>query len=258
MKSALIGFTGFVGANIESQFTFTDKYNSKNIGDIDGNEYEIVVSAANGAEMWRINQEPEQDLANINAYIDHLKTVKTKKLVLISTVGVYKRFIGIDEDTPIETEGLLPYGAHRYYLEQYCQDNFDALIVRLPGLYGPGLKKNVIYDLIHNNNVDRIHQAGRYQYYNLDNIWKDINIALDNNLKQVNFATEPVSTKELAKECFNLDFTNEPPDVQPANFDMRTKSAAVFGGYGGYMYSKQEELRDIKSFVEHEREIGAA
>lgn len=249
MKTALIGYTGFVGSNIAEQHEFDDLYNSKNIRDIEGKEYDLVVSAANRAEMWRINQEPEKDLAEINEYIEHIKKVKAKKFVLISTVGVYKTAVGVNEDTPIDTEGLLPYGANRYYLENFCRDNFDTTIVRLPGLFGKGLKKNVIYDLMHNNNVDRIHAEGVYQYYNLANIWKDIQIALENNLPLVNFATEPVSTKEVAKYCFDMDFSNIPKDIQPAVWDMRTKHAAIYEGDGEYIYSKHQELEDIKKFI---------
>jgi hypothetical protein len=253
MKTALIGYTGFVGSNINAQKTFSGTFNTSNIQDIDGATYDLVVSAANGAEMWRINQEPEKDRAAIRGFIEHLKTVKIKKLVLISSVGVYKNPVGVTEDTSIDTDGLLPYGVNRYYLEQFCSNNFDTLIVRLPGLFGDGLKKNVIYDLLHNNNVDRIHHAGSYQYYNLAHIWKDIEVALTNNLKLINFATEPVRTDEVAKECFGIDFTNEPTGVTPASFDMRSKYASLYGAVGDYLYSKQQELADIKQFVDQQR-----
>jgi nucleoside-diphosphate-sugar epimerase len=250
MRTALIGCTGFVGSNLAAQYDFTDLYNTSNIADITGKSYDLVVSAANRAEMWRINQEPEKDRAEIQAFIERLKTVTIKQLVLISTVGVYKDPVGVDEDTPIETDGLSPYGVNRYYLEQFCRDNFDCLVVRLPGLFGPGLKKNVIYDLLNDNNVDRIHQAGSYQYYDLQKIWQDIKTALSNNLKLVNFATEPVRTDEVARECFGIDFTNEPAGVNPGSFDVRTKYASIFNGKDSYLYSRQRELASIKSFVE--------
>jgi len=90
MRTALIGYTGFVGSNLADQYAFDDVYNSKNIADIEGQEYDLVVSAANRADMWRINQEGQQDLAEIKEYIGHIEKAKIKKLVLISTVGVYK------------------------------------------------------------------------------------------------------------------------------------------------------------------------
>ncbi len=251
MRSALIGYTGFVGGNIAEQYSFDDLYNSKNISDIEGKEYDLVVSAANRAEMWRINKEPETDRAEIEEFINHIQKAKIGKLVLVSTVGVYKNPNGADEDTPIDTDGLLPYGVNRYYLEQFCRDNYDTTIIRLPGLFGEGLKKNVIFDLLNNNSIDRIHKDGVYQYYNLGNIWKDIQVALDNNLPLVNLATPPVSTEEVARECFGIEFTNVPEDVKPAFWDMHSKYADVYKGDGDYLYAKEQELYDIKQFVKN-------
>lgn len=253
MRTALIGYTGFVGSNIEQQTSFDDLYNSKNIGDIENKEYDLVVSAANRAEMWRINQEPDIDRAEIDEFISHIRKAKIGKLVLISTVGIYKDPNGANEDTPIETEGLLPYGLNRYHLEQFCRDNFDTTIVRLPGLFGSGLKKNVIYDLLHDNMIDKIHSDGTYQYYNLDNIWRDISIAVDNNLSLVNLAVPPVSTREVAKVAFGMDFTNHPEGTKPAYWDMHSKYAELYGGEGNYLYTKKQELKDIEEFVKRER-----
>lgn len=254
MKTALIGYTGFVGGNIEVQHSFDDKYNSRNIFEIKNQEYDLVVSAANRAEMWRINKEPEVDRTEIENFISHIKKARIGKLVLISTVGVYKSPNGANEDTAIETYGLSPYGVNRYNLEQYCRDNFDTTIIRLPGLFGSGLKKNVIFDLLHTNMIDKIHADGVYQYYNLDNIWKDITVALDNDLPLVNFATPPVSTREVARIAFGLnDFDNQPEGVKPAFWDMRSKYAHIYGSNGNYLYTKEQELDQIKRFVERER-----
>lgn len=250
MKTALVGHTGFVGGNIAEQHDFDDLYNSKNIGDIEGRDYDLVVSAANKAEMWRINQEPEVDRAEIDEFINHISKVKINKLVLISTVGVYKNPNGSDEDTRIETDGLTPYGLNRYHLEQFCRDNFDTTIVRLPGLFGKGLKKNVIFDLLNDNNVDRIHADGVYQYYNLDNIWSDITTAIEKKLPLVNLATPPLATEELARECFGRAFSNKPADVVPGVWDMHSKYAQTYGGEGNYLYSKAQILADIKKFVQ--------
>lgn len=253
MRTALIGYTGFVGSNVSGQHKFDDFYNSSNISDLEGKEYDLVVSAANRADMWRINQESEQDLVEIKQFIDHISKAKIKKLVLISTVGVYKNPNGSNEDTTIELDGLSPYGVNRYFLETFCRDNFDTTIVRLPGLFGDGLKKNVVFDLLHNNNIDRIHKDGVYQYYNLANIWHDITIALDNDLDLVNFATPPVSTFVVAKECFGINFDTDPDDVKPAFWDMHSKYADLYGSDGDYLYTKKQELDQIKAFVDHEK-----
>lgn len=254
MNAALIGYTGFVGSNLDEQGDFTAKFNSKNIGEIDGSSFELVVCSAARAEKWRINQEPEKDLYEIEMLINHLKTIQAKKFVLISTIDVYKKPVNVDEDTQIDTDGLHAYGRNRYLLEQFCQNHFNnVLIVRLPGLFGNGLKKNVIYDLLHNNNVNRIHHAGSFQYYNLDYIWRDIQKAIKNNLSLVNFATEPVRTDEIAKGAFGIEFSNKPEGVSAGSYDFHTKYAGIYGKSGPYIYTKAEEIADIKEFVNREK-----
>jgi hypothetical protein len=255
MATALIGYTGFVGGNIDAQADFSDKYNTSNIDDIDGKDYDLVVSAATYAEMWKINQDPEGDRAQIEGLINHLRNVKAKKFVLISTVGVYKSPNGADEDTPLDTDGLPAYGTNRIPLEDFVRDNFkESLIVRLPGLFGQGLKKNVIFDLMNNNMVEKIHSQGVYQYYNLANIWKDINVALDAGLPLVNFATEPVRTDEVAAYAFGIEnFDQQPEGIKPAFWDMHSKHASLYGGTPPYLYSKQQVLDDIKAFVKAQK-----
>lgn len=253
MKTALIGYTGFVGSNLAAQYHFDDLYNTSNIKDIEGKSYDLVVSAGARAEKWRINQEPERDRAEIDDLISHLQTVTAGQFVLISTVDVYMTPIDVDEDSSIDLAGLHPYGMNRYHLEQFVRKNFDGLILRLPGLFGDGLKKNVIFDLLNDNNIDRIHHAGSFQYYNLNYLWKDIQLGIANNIKLLNLATEPVRTDEIARYCFDTDFKNEPEGVAAGLYDFRSKHASLFGGSNGYLYSKQQELDDIKAFVKKER-----
>lgn len=252
MKTALIGYTGFVGSNLARQNAFDDLYNSSDIQDIVGKEYDLIVSAGARAEKWRINQEPEKDMAELEQLMGYLKQVKAKEFVLISTVDVYKKPVDVNEDTELDLDGLHPYGANRIALEDFIKETFqNSLIVRLPGLFGEGLKKNVIYDFLHDNNVHNIHHGGSFQYYNLANIWKDIQTARDNKINLINFATEPIVTSELASYCFGIkDFKNEPDGVSAGSYDMHTKYAKAYGQEGDYLYSRQQVLDEIKAFVE--------
>lgn len=253
MIKALIGHTGFVGSNLDSQTNFDFKFNSKNISEIDGKSFDLVVCSAARAEKWRINQEPEKDLNEIKSLIERLKTIKTKKFVLISTVDVYKQPIDVDESTRPEKKDLHPYGLNRLYLEEFCKNNFNTLIVRLPGLFGRGLKKNVIYDLLNDNNLEKIHHAGTFQYYNLANFWRDLSIVINSDIELINFATEPVRTDEIAKLCFGIDFNNSPEEMTAGLYDMHTKNSNIFDKKGNYLYSKDEVVNDIKKFVQKER-----
>lgn len=255
MTTALFGYTGFVGGNILARQPFDNLFNSTNASDSAGKEYSLVVFAAARAEKWRINQDPESDLRHIEELESLIAGVSALSFVLVSTVDVYKMPVAVDETTPIDTAGLHAYGAHRYRLEEFVRElNPDALIVRLPGLFGHGLKKNVIFDLLHHNNVDRIHQAGSFQYYNLQKLWRDLSMALEHDLRCVNLASEPIRTDELALDTFGITLYDRPGDASPGNYDVRSIHAKLFGGTGPYAYSRVQTLAEIAEFVRIEKE----
>ena len=146
---ALVGYTGFVGSNIYSEGKIDSVYNSKNIESAYGTEPDLLIYSGLRAEKYLANNDPEKDMELINQAIENISKINPKKLVLISTVDVLKNPVDVDEMADIETEGLQAYGYNRYQLELWVRDHYkDALIVRLPGLFGKNIKKNFIYDYI--------------------------------------------------------------------------------------------------------------
>ena len=149
MRTALIGYTGFVGSNLALQYEFTDKYNSKNIREIAGKSYDFCICAGVKAQKWVANQQPEKDLADIQTLIDQLEKAEIKQFVLISTIDVYPQPIDVNEDSIIDKFNLHPYGLNRLYLEGWVAKRYPShLIIRLPGLFGQNIKKNFIHDLL--------------------------------------------------------------------------------------------------------------
>ncbi len=107
MRRALIGFTGFVVApTLDRQQAFTDRYNSKNFREMAGQQFDEVVCAGIQAVKWWANQNPEEDWVGITPLLEVLGKTEIKRLVLIPTVDVYKNPVGVDENTPIETDGV--------------------------------------------------------------------------------------------------------------------------------------------------------
>ena len=148
--NVLVGYTGFVGSNLYASGAFAAGFNSKNIREAYGLEPDLLVYAGLRAEKYLANNFPDKDLALIEEAEYNIERICPRKLVLISTVDVYKNPVKVDEDTEIVTEGLHAYGLDRYLLEQWVREHYeDALIIRLPGLFGRNLKKNFIYDFIH-------------------------------------------------------------------------------------------------------------
>ena len=252
MTKALIGYTGFVGSHLLCQQHFDDCFNSANIDTIDGKSYDLVVCAGVPAAKWIANRDPVKDRANIQQLTRHLRTIKADKFVLVSTVDVYPVPVGVDEDSSIDMATCEPYGKHRLELEHFVADCFDACIVRLPGLFGRGLKKNVIYDFLHDNNVNLINPKGVFQFYSLEHLTHDINVALQNDLDLINITSEPLTVEEVAHVCLGDEFVNtiDQPGVQ---YDYLSRYAHLFGGQNGYLYSKEQVLADLQAYVTEER-----
>jgi len=252
MSNALIGYSGFVGTTLLKQSSFDCLYRSTNIGEIKGKHFDIVVCAGAPAQKWIANREPAGDREKIEGLITHLKSMTCKTLVLISTVDVFKNPIGVDEVTSVEESGLHAYGLHRRLLEQFVESHFSRyLIVRLPGLVGPGLRKNVIFDLLNDNNLQAIDSRGVFQFYPMVNLWYDIQAALDSGLKLVHLTAEPISVAEVSSQGFGMPFEQVQVNI-PASYDMRTRHAQIFSTSGHYQYSRRETIQAVRAYAQSE------
>ena len=249
MKRALIGHTGFVGSNLLRQAEFTHTYHRANIESLGEESFDEIVCAGAPAEKWRANANPEADRENIDRLIAALARARCESFVLISTVDVFARPAGVDEDD--DADATNAYGRHRLLLEREAAARFRTLIVRLPGLFGDGLKKNAIYDLLHGNNVQQIHPDDSYQFYDTGLLWRDVEKAQREGIALLHVATEPVAMSEVAARFFAG--TLEPaPARAPAAYDMQSRHAHLWGGER-YLYSKEQVFEGLESFVRRSR-----
>jgi len=252
MSRALIGHTGFIGSNLVGQMVFDDFYDSKNIESIKGKKYDLVISAANSGLRWMVNQDPARDLDNIKAFIKNISDIRAGIFVLISTIDVYRHPIGVYEDHPADADGSNPYGKNRLYLENFVRNNFtNHLVIRLPVVYGMNLKKNIIYDVLNNNEVEKIDPTATLQFYNAANLASHITTALDSKISVLNMATAPIVVKELMKESLGVELNNKPG--KGLVYDMGTRHAAHFGKSENYIYTRAEIIEDLKFFKEQYR-----
>ncbi len=312
---ALLGYTGFVGSNIAKQMKFERLFNSKNSNELLLESYDLVVCSAIRAEKFLANKYPEEDKALIVRLQEQLKGLKCKTFVLISTIDVVDQQCGADEHYPIDIDKLEPYGRHRYEFEQFvCSTFSDVYILRLPALFGDGLKKNFIFDIIHkiptmimkekfnellpllsdeqrevltssyqqldngNYSVVSLSKEKRialisvlefvgftsavftdsrseFQFYDLNNIGKDIDFVLQNNIPLLNVNSEPMSAKEIAKECFDIEFDTIIHNRTPIKQDVKTAYSSLVDRNDGYLYGKEEiivALRQFKERVAHD------
>lgn len=305
--NALVGYTGFVGSNIYAAGNFDAVYNSKNIEEAYGTKPDLLIYAGVRAEKYLANNEPEKDMEQIVQAEENLAKIDPRKLVLISTIDIFKIPKDVDETTQVDTSGLLPYGYNRYQLELWVRKNYpEALIVRLPGLFGANIKKNFIYDYLNaipsaladakmkellrlddrlkdyyhkqDNGFYRLNSISveegkvlkekftrigfsalnftdsrsRYQFYDLNRLWGDLQTALEHAVRVWHPATEPISAGELYRYLTGDIFVNE-LEMVPADYDYRTIHAELFGGRNGYICDKSVVLEEIRKFVKEKK-----
>lgn len=299
----LVGNTGFVGSNIFRNGQFDAGFDHTNIEQAYGLNPDLLIYAGVPAVKYLANQDREADFALIQQAFDNIQKINPKQLVLISSVDVYKDSFQKDEDAVMDKDGMEAYGLNRLLLEEMVREHYEnALIVRLPALFGANIKKNFIYDLLNpapsmlneakfnelsakidflsecyqkqpngfyqlqkikaslkecliqelsNNNFSALNftdSRASYQFYNLDYLFDHITLALDNKIKVLNIATEPITAAEVYEYLYGKQFVNHITD-HPANYNFKTKHSAVFGSDDGYILKRDQILSDIKYFV---------
>lgn len=252
MANALVGFSGFVGSTLLRQTAFEALYRSTDIQQIRGRAFDTVVCAGAPAQKWIANRDPEDDRRKIDALIGHLDAIECRRFVLISTVDVFRTPVDVDEATPVDEAGLHAYGLHRRLLERFVEARFaEHLIVRLPGLVGPGLRKNVIFDFLNDNNLHAIDSRGVFQFYPMVNLWFDLQAAQRAGLRLVHLTAEPVSVADVSRLGFGRPF-EQPLAGAPARYDMQTRHAELFGGRGRHQYGVRETIQAIRAYAQSE------
>jgi hypothetical protein len=159
----------------------------------------------------------------------------------------------VDEGADPRSAPNHAYGANRLWFEEEMRRLFPhALILRLPALFGHGLKKNVLFDLMHAHRLEAIDPRARFQWYDLARLWDDVAAAERAGLRLANLAVEPVMTGEIVASFFPDLIPRLRPEAfegEPSAYDMRTRHAAAFGGSEHYVMDRRECLARMADFL---------
>ena len=254
MNNAIFGYSGFVGSYLTKYFKFDYLYNSKNIEESKNKKFDTIFISCIPAKKWIANKYPEKDKESIKYIEKILETIQAKRVILISTIDVYDVLnTKLNEDVIINYNNNNTYGKNRYLFEEFIREKFnDVYIFRLPALFGRGLKKNILYDLLNNNNVNSINLNTYFQWYNLDWLHNDIENCIQNNIKICNLFTEPLHTKDIISLFPEYKFSYENHSF--FNYDVTTKYYKYFkNGVKGYIRNKETVFVDITKFVEERK-----
>ncbi|WP_314329857.1 sugar nucleotide-binding protein [Oribacterium sinus] len=204
MKDLLVGCTGFVGGNLKKYHLFEGECHSTDIHEYYGSQPELCVYAGVPSAMYLANSHPEEDLRIIQQAFDNLRQICPRRLVLISTVAVYSNPKKVDEKSVIQLNTLPAYGYNRALLESWVRKEFkDSLVVRLPALYGEGLKKNFLYDL--HNIIPAMLQRKKYEELSKDS--ELVKLSYTSSNYDFYKLCERANIKEL-REFFNTNAFN--------------------------------------------------
>ena len=253
MTAALIGHTGFVGASLARTAHFDVLINRTNLESLRGMHLEQVVCAGLPAAKWLANRSPDQDAANVHCLEATLSAIRADSFVLISTIDVYPQTGGADEACDCSKQPNHAYGTHRLGFERFVQNTFPrAHIVRLPALFGAGLKKNVLYDLLHERQLERINPASRFQWYPLGLLPGHLRTIKACDLRLVNLFTEPIETHAIIEQFFPHLAVGGSPDPL-AHYDLCTRYGTLFGRNERYVLGRAGVVAALADFIRAEQ-----
>lgn len=241
---ALVGSTGFLGGQLLQEHRFDLAVHRPDLERLRGACVDVLVCAGLPAEKWRANKEPQADWENMTRLAAVLASVQAARPVLISTIDVYQPAVGVDESDPASFDGQGAYGTHRAWFEAFFQAHFpDAVVVRLPGLYGPGLRKNLVRDLLEGLEEQylKVNATSRFQFFDTTRTWDVLERTWELGLPLLNVTSEPVTAQDVAG-LFGVTLQDAGPRVE---YDMRSRHSEQFGGRDGYLYSKADVLAGI-------------
>jgi nucleoside-diphosphate-sugar epimerase len=199
--TCLIG-RGFVGEALQRQLQFDHVFSRRDIASLRwasaSPHFKLLVIAAMPAAVYKANDEPVVDVHTLIDLLDVLRVVTADRVVLISTVNVYgvvQRAEVVSERTPAVPSDT--YGKHRLMLEHACAALFadKLLTLRLPALFGKGLRKNFLFDLLTDNPLaNTINDSALFQWFSVDRLPQ---LITDLDIGVYNVVTDPISAGAL-------------------------------------------------------------
>ena len=219
---AVVG-NGLIGKRLQKFVNATHVFDSKQLLDLPLREYSTVyVAAPSGNRIWA-SQNPGFDQASTGLLIRNLLVTKCERIVLIST-----------GDTQVKPD--TGYGKNRLELENAIRGRFENhYIIRLPGLIGNDITKNILYDIKHKTEwADKINGSVKQQWYPLDDLEKDIPAIIEGSERIVNLVSEPILNKDIVDEFSNGTQINE----TAVGYDLKP-----------YKYTKEEIFDQISLYM---------
>lgn len=133
MRICVLGQNGFIG------HTVLELLRQKHDVVSEPQPCEVLVNCAGFSHMYEAKRNPDKMKAVEDVVFDRIKAVPCERIIHLSTIYV-------------KTNPQEPYSQVKRMVEERLLAAYpQALILRLGSMLGPGLRKNAVYDLIHDD-----------------------------------------------------------------------------------------------------------
>jgi len=145
---------------------------------------ELLFVCAPTGNRIAVKKDPAKDLFDVNDIVRKINQINPSRCVLLGTV-----------DSLLNSDH--PYSINRRRLEELY--NFD-LILRLPNLIHKNIQKNLLWDLKNKKWLDSHNLNSTQQWYNLEELAKDIQTIEKLGYQQYNLVSVPVQNRYIVEQ----------------------------------------------------------
>mgnify|MGYP003631179297 CR=1 FL=1 len=193
-KIGVVGANGFVGKAICRALKKCDyevfEITRENCDEYKSFKYDFLINTAMPSKrFWALNNPIDDVKATILKTAELLYQWEYNKFIQISSLSAK-----IQLDTP--------YGVHKRSSEVLVENKENSLIIRLGALYGDGLDKSSLFDIINHNHI-YVDINSEYNYIDIDIVSRWIAKNLNKTgIKEIG-AKDTISLMEISKRVWN-------------------------------------------------------
>jgi len=234
-KIGIIGGGGLLGSNLREYFSKSAEVDSIEKDNYDskiGSSYDVLINANGNSKRFWANIHPFEDFeASTRSVHKSLFDFTFKKYIYFSSIDVYLDHSGIattKEDAARDAGKRPPYSFHKWLSEQIVRNYAENhLILRLSVLLGRGLRKGIVYDLLHDKPLF-VTPESRLQHITTEEVARVIQTLLDKDIRNETFNVGghgAVSVSKLMEMCGKSSDILENPETQAYEMNMEKLGA---------------------------------
>ena len=243
MKILIIGSKGFIGGHALNYFRahYSDVYGCDVVPDYVDKQYftidsssshfdtcfkavrfDVCINCSGAASVPDSLSNPLRDFylntKNVFSILDTIHRLNPEcKFVNLSSAAVYGNPIELPVTEDQALEPVSPYGRHKLMAEEICKEFYtffgiQTLSLRIFSAYGPGLKKQLLWDLFQKAQEDRVSLFGTGEetrdFIYIDDLITALELALDRapfDGRAINLANgQQIKIKNLVQQYYEI------------------------------------------------------